>query len=63
MENADANDDGEYSEGELTALTKAQLLTLAKTLEVGGVSSSNTKAEIIAAILAAQTAQDEPTEP
>lgn len=51
---ADANNDGEYSEDELTALTKAQLLTLAETLNVGGVTSSNTKAEIIAAILAAQ---------
>lgn len=54
LEDADANDDGEYSEEELTALTKAQLLTLAETLEVGGVSSSSTKAQIIAAILAAQ---------
>lgn len=51
---ADANDDGQYSEEELTALTKAQLLELAETLNVDGVSSSNTKAQIIAAILAAQ---------
>ena len=51
---ADANDDGTYSEAELKALTKAQLLELAETLSVGGVSSSNTKAEIIAAILTAQ---------
>lgn len=43
-----------YSEEELTALTKAQLLELAETLGVTGVSSSNTKAQIIAAILAAQ---------
>lgn len=54
LENADANNDGAYSEEELTALTKAQLLSLAETLNVGGVTSSNTKAEIIAAILAAQ---------
>lgn len=54
LADADANDDGEYSEEELTALTKAQLLELAETLSVGGVSSSNTKAEIIAAILTAQ---------
>lgn len=51
---ADTNDDGTYSEAELKALTKAQLLELAETLSVGGVSSSNTKAEIIAAILTAQ---------
>ena len=50
---ADTNNDGEYSEEELSALTKAQLLQLAETLGVGGVSSSNTKAQIIAAILAA----------
>lgn len=54
LADADANDDGEYSEEELEALTKAQLLELAETLSVGGVSSSNTKAEIIAAILTAQ---------
>lgn len=51
---ADTNDDGTYSEAELKALTKAQLLELAETLSVEGVSSSNTKAEIIAAILTAQ---------
>lgn len=54
LEEADANEDGEYSEEELTALTKAQLLSLCETLNVEGVSSSNTKAQIIAAILAAQ---------
>lgn len=54
LADADANDDGEYSEEELTALTKAQLLELAETLSVGGISSSNTKAEIVAAILTAQ---------
>lgn len=51
---ADSNNDGEYSEEELTALTKAQLLTLAEALNVEGVTSKNTKAQIIAAILAAQ---------
>lgn len=51
---ADANDDGVYSETELKALTKAQLLELAESLGVDGVSSSSTKAQIIAAILAAQ---------
>ena len=54
---ADTNDDGTYSEAELKALTKAQLLELADALLVEGVSSSNTKAEIIAAILAAQENQ------
>lgn len=51
---ADTNNDGAYSEEELTALTKAQLLELANTLGVEGVTSSNTKAQIVAAILAAQ---------
>lgn len=58
LEDADANDDGEYSEEELRALTKAQLLELAESLNVEGVTSSNTKAEIIAAILAAQSDDD-----
>lgn len=61
---ADANEDGEYSEEELRALTKAQLLELAETLNVEGLTSSNTKAEIIAAILEAQAAEpDENQEP
>lgn len=63
LADADADDNGEYSEEELTALTKAQLLTLAQTLEVGGVSSSNTKSEIIAAILAAQETPASPEDP
>ena len=48
---ADSNEDGSYSEEELNALTKAQLLTLANELGVEGVSSSNLKADIISAIL------------
>ena len=48
---ADSNTDGTYSEGELNALTKAQLLALASELGVEGVSNSNLKAEIISAIL------------
>ena len=48
---ADNNEDGSYSEEELNALTKAQLLTLAKELDVEGVSSSMLKADIISAIL------------
>ena len=59
LEDADANDDGEYSEEELTALTKAQLLLLCETLNVEGATSSNTKAQIIAAILAAQDENSE----
>ena len=48
---ADSNSDGNYSEAELTKLTKAQLLDLAKELGVEGVSTANLKAEIVAAIL------------
>ena len=54
LDQADANNDGEYSEEELKRLTKAQLLELAGTLMVEGVTSSNTKSQIISAILAAQ---------
>lgn len=48
---ADSNSDGEYSEAELNAMTKAQLLSLAAELGVEGVSTSNLKAEIVSAIL------------
>lgn len=48
---ADSDADGNYSEAELNALTKAQLLSLAKELGVEGVSTANFKAEIVAAIL------------
>lgn len=48
---ADSNNDGAYSEDELNALTKAQLLALASELGVEGVSNSNLKAEIVSAIL------------
>ena len=51
MSLADSDSDGEYSEVELNALTKAQLLNLAKELDIEGVSNANLKAEIIAAIL------------
>lgn len=51
---ADVNNDDVYTAEELAVLTKAQLLELAGTLGVTGVSSSNTKAQIIAAIVAAQ---------
>lgn len=48
---ADSNSDGNYSEAELNAMTKAQLLSLAKELGVEGVSTANLKADIVAAIL------------
>lgn len=51
MSLADSNEDGSYSEEELTALTKAQLLTLANELGVEGVTSSILKADLISAIL------------
>lgn len=46
-----------YTQEELEAMLKADLLTLAESLGVTGVSNSNTKAEIIEAILAAQNAE------
>ena len=48
---ADSNSDGIYSEAELNAMTKSQLLSLARELGVEGVSTANLKAEIVAAIL------------
>lgn len=51
MSLADSNNDGTYSEDELNAMTKAQLLVLADELGVEGVSMANLKADIISAIL------------
>lgn len=48
---ADVDNDGTYSEDELTALTKAELLALASNLGVEGVSTKSLKADIITAIL------------
>lgn len=48
---ADSDEDNVLSEEELNALTKAQLLELAKELGVEGVSSSMLKADMISAIL------------
>ena len=48
---ADSNNDGSYSEDELNAMTKAQLLVLADELGVEGVSTANLKADIVSAIL------------
>ena len=48
---ADSDNDETYSEGELNAMTKAELLVLAEELGVEGVSMSNLKADIVSAIL------------
>jgi len=48
---ADSDNAGTYSEGELTAMTKAELLVLAEELGVEGVSMNNLKADIVSAIL------------
>lgn len=48
---ADSDNDGTYTEDELNAMTKAQLLVLADELGVEGVSNANLKAEIVSAIL------------
>lgn len=48
---ADSNEDGTYSEEELNALTKAQLLSLASELGVEGVNTKSVKADIVSAIL------------
>lgn len=54
MITADADGNRILTEEELTALTKSQLLALGKALGVSGLKPSQTKAQIIAAILAAQ---------
>lgn len=51
MSLADSDTNGEYSESELNALTKAELLTLASELGIEGLSMSNLKADIVSAIL------------
>lgn len=43
-----------YTEAELTAMRKADLLTLAGSLGVDGVGQATLKADIVSAILAAQ---------
>lgn len=48
---ADVDKDGSYSEDELNALTKAELLALATELGVEGVNSKSVKADIVTAIL------------
>ena len=48
---ADVNNDGTYSEDELNALTKTELLALANSLGVEGVSTKSLKADIVTAIL------------
>lgn len=51
MSLADSDNDGTYSEGELNALTKAELLALADELGIEGLSMNNLKADIVSAIL------------
>lgn len=54
MITADADGNGILTEKELMALTKSQLLALGKELVVSGLKPSQTKARIVAALLAAQ---------
>ena len=51
---ADADGNGILTEEELMALTKSQLLALGEEFGVSGIKPSQTKAQIVAAILAAQ---------
>lgn len=51
---ADADGNGILTEEELMALTKSQLLALGEELGVSGLKPSQTKAQIVAAILVAQ---------
>ncbi len=51
---ADAGSQSAETVPDLTGMTKAQLLETASELGIGGVSSRNTKAEIVAAIEAAK---------
>lgn len=52
--------DGVYTQQQLEAMTKNQITTLAEDLKytLEGITSSSTKAEIITAFLAAQTAAE-----
>lgn len=54
MITADADGNGILTEEELKALTKSQLLALGEELGVSGLKPSQTKVQIIAAIIAAQ---------
>lgn len=53
-DSADTDQNGKYSEEELNALTKAQIAALASELGYEGITTSMTKAEMIAAFLTAQ---------
>lgn len=59
---ADTDQDGRYSEDELTALTKAKIAALATELGYEGITTSLTKDEMIAAFLAAQGQPEEAEE-
>ena len=48
---SDDESEVEYTEDELNSMTKAELLVLCDELGVEGVSMSNLKADIVAAIL------------
>ena len=54
MITADADGNGILTEEELMALTKSQLRAVGEGLGVSGLKPSQTKAQIVAAILAAQ---------
>lgn len=51
---ADTDDNGSYSEDELSVLTKAQIAELAAALGYEGISTSMTKTAMISAFLEAQ---------
>lgn len=56
LDEADADESGDYDEEELSALTRAQIVELAESLEYEGITSNMTKKQMIAAFLAAQSA-------
>ena len=67
-EGTETNEDIDYShiytEEELNAMTKAEILALAEEFVLAlQVTEANTKAEIIAAFMAAQAAQNAPEDP
>lgn len=59
LDEADADESGDYDEDELNALTRAQIVELAASLEYEGITSSMTKKQMITAFLAAQEAAAE----
>ena len=53
---ADTDEDGSYSESELQALTRSQILSLAQSLGYTSVKGNMSKTAMITAFLAAQEA-------